>query len=192
MAISSGPPDAHSLQLSSHRSSNYPGFLEPSRRLASAPLRGDNRIVCFTLDTHLCGVWLDVVERVLPAMELVPLPNAPAIVIGVFNLEGRIIPAFDLRRRFGLPERELAVTDHFIVARARGLSVAIVVDDNHGLVPCDPEHLTNVDSILPGLPLVRGVLRHADALILVHDLGDFLSLEDARQLDVALQGSLHP
>lgn len=155
-------------------------------------MRGHKSILCFTLDTHLCGVWLDVVERVLPAMELVPLPSAPAIAIGVFNLEGRIIPAFDLRRRFGLPERELAVTDQFIVARTRGLTVAIVVDDSHGLVPCDPERLTNADSILPGLPLVRGVLRHGDALILVHDLGDFLSLEDARQLDVALQGVWHP
>lgn len=153
-------------------------------------MSGSNGIVRFTLDAHQCGVWLDAVERVLPAMELMPLPHAPAIVLGVFNLAGRIIPTFNLRRRFGLPERELAVTDHFIVARARGLTVALVVDDTPGLAACDPATLTQAKSILPGLPLVQGVLRHAEGLILIHDLGDFLSLEEAKQLDAALQGAL--
>lgn len=149
-------------------------------------------VVRFRLGIHQCGLPLDAVERVVPAMELTPLPNAPAIVRGVFNLAGRIIPAFSIRSRFGLPERELAISDHFIVARSRGLTMAIVVDDTLGLAPSDPAGVVSVPSILPGLPLVRGVLRHPDGLILIHDLGDFLSLAEARQLEAAMGAASHP
>ena len=41
--------------------------------------------VQFSLDAGRYALSLDVVERVVPALELTVLPNAPDIVLGVFN-----------------------------------------------------------------------------------------------------------
>jgi purine-binding chemotaxis protein CheW len=71
----------------------------------------------FTLDAGRYALSLEVVERVVPALELTPLPTAPDIVQGVFNLHGRIVPVMNLRRRFGLPERAIELSDHLIVAQ---------------------------------------------------------------------------
>ena len=74
--------------------------------------------VVFTLDELLYGVRLSVAVRVLRAMEITPLPNAPSIVMGIIDLGGRIIPVVNIRRRFQLPERELELSDQLIVAMA--------------------------------------------------------------------------
>lgn len=74
--------------------------------------------VVFSLDTRLYAISLSAVRRVVQAVELTPLPNAPPIVKGVINLGGLIIPVVNIRRRFRLPERELELSDQFIVATA--------------------------------------------------------------------------
>ena len=59
------------------------------------------------------------------------MPKAPKIVLGVVNVQGKIIPVFNLRKRFGLRERETNLGDQLVIAHAAGRSVALVVDSNH-------------------------------------------------------------
>ena len=73
-------------------------------------------LVTFFLDDRRYGLHLDAVERVLPALDVTPLPKAPEIVLGLINLKGKIIPVLDVRRRFRLQEREIGLQDHFIIA----------------------------------------------------------------------------
>ena len=70
------------------------------------------------------------------AVGVTPLPEAPPIVIGVINIQGRVVPvsSFDLRKRFHLRERAIDPEDHFIVARSSTGVVALPVDEAEGLV----------------------------------------------------------
>lgn len=145
-----------------------------------------DRYVLFSLDAGRFALDLDVVERVVPALEVTPLPNAPDIVLGVFNLQGRIIPVMNTRRRLGRPEREMAISDHLIVAKAAGRSVALLVDDTTGMIERASHEIVRADAILPDLPQVSGVIRFPDGIVLIHDLGRFLSLEEARKLDAVM------
>lgn len=144
--------------------------------------------VLFALDACRYALSLAVVERVVPALELTPLPGAPGIVLGVFNLQGRIIPTMNLRRRLERPERDVQLTDQFLVAAIGGRPVALVVDATLGIVRKSAEELVPVESFLGELPQVRGILRLADGLVLIQDLARFLSLDEAAQLDGALRG----
>jgi purine-binding chemotaxis protein CheW len=151
-----------------------------------------NLCVLFNLDQLLYGIRLSAVVRVLRAVEITPLPNAPPIVIGVINLGGRIIPVVNIRQRFHLPERELEPSDHLIVAMAlRGDShedggrlLALVVDTVVGVHEISAQDTTSAATILPGLEYLEGVARTDEGLILIHDLGTFLSLEEERVLGV--------
>lgn len=121
-----------------------------------------------------------------PALELTPLPNAPAIVMGIFNLRGLIVPVMNLRRRLALPERELQLDDKFIVAQSAGRTVALVVDDTNGLVEASTDEIVPTGDFLSALPHVAGVIRLKSGIALIHDLAQFLSLDETRQLDCAL------
>ena len=74
------------------------------------------QLVVFFLDGQRYGLHLSTVRRVVRAVEVRALPSAPGIVLGVINIEGRIIPVINVRRRFGLPDKEIDLDDHFIVA----------------------------------------------------------------------------
>ena len=145
------------------------------------------RIVVFSLDEGRYGLDLEATERVLPALEVTPLPRAPAIVLGVINLHGRIIPVVDVRRRFGLPERSLSPQDRFVVTRAGGRTLALVVDAVAGVSHLQPADVVSAESVLGRLPHVAGVARLPDGLVLLHDLATFLALDEALALERALE-----
>jgi purine-binding chemotaxis protein CheW len=145
------------------------------------------RIVVFSLDDQRYAVSLAATERVVPAMAITPLPKAPPIVDGVFNLHGRIIPVVNVRRRFGRPSRELSPSNQFIVVRTTHRSLALLVDATEGVVAASAPEVTPPELILPGLPYVRGVLRLGDGLVWLHDLETFLALEEADALDRAVR-----
>lgn len=68
-----------------------------------------NPVVVLMLDDIRYAVALTSVERVVRAVEITPLPNAPDIVLGVINVQGRVVPVVDIRKRFRLPARAISV-----------------------------------------------------------------------------------
>ena len=143
-------------------------------------------LVVFTLDERRYALRLQAVERVVRVADIEPLPQAPAIVLGVINVQGRIIPVVDVRTRFRLPRREIALSDHLIVAHTTTRAVALLADAVLGVVACAEEEITAAGAILPGTAQVEGVVKREDGLIVIHDLDTFLSWEEAQALEDAL------
>ncbi len=144
-------------------------------------------LVVFTLSDRRCGLPLPAVERVVRMVALTPLPRAPDIVLGVVNLQGRVIPVIDVRRRFHLPQRESALTDQMVIAHAARRTVALVVDSVSGVLEYSERETVGAQDVLPDLQYVEGVIKLDEGLILIHNLDKFLSLEEEAVLDRALQ-----
>jgi purine-binding chemotaxis protein CheW len=167
-----------------------PHFKVLQRADAIVPTGGVNasllRIVSFTLQTTRYALPLGAVERVVPVVEFTPLPKAPEIVLGIVNLEGRIIPVLNVRRRFGYPDREVQLSDQLIVARTSRRPVALLVDRVEALIERAEHEIIQAPDVLPGLEYVRGVAKLTDGLVLIHDLDTFLSLEEEQTLGQVL------
>ncbi len=146
-----------------------------------------NQLVVFTLDEQRYALYLPVVERVVSAVEVTPLPKTPDIVLGVINIQGKVIPVVNIRKRFGLPEREIDLSDQFVIANTPRRTIALVVDTVNGVIEPAREKLISSENITPGLEHVDGVIKLEDGLILIHDLDRFLSLEEEKKLDNALK-----
>ena len=143
-------------------------------------------MLVFTLDPLRCGMHLGSVDRISRIVEIAPLPQAPEMVLGVVNVHGEIIPVINIRKRFGLPERELALNSHLIIARTTRRRVALAVDAALGLVEASMENTADAVEILPGLNHVQGVMKLEDGLVLIHSLDTFLSLEEDKTLQQAM------
>jgi purine-binding chemotaxis protein CheW len=143
--------------------------------------------VVFVLDGQRYALHLSAVERIIRAVEVTPLPKAAEIVLGIINMQGRIIPVVNIRRRFRLPEREIDLSDQLIIANTIKRSVALVVDEVRGVIEQAQEEVVPAEAVLPGAKYVEGVVKLEDGMILIHDLNRFLSLEEERSLDKALK-----
>lgn len=148
----------------------------------------EDQLIVFSLGEQRYALPLTAVERVVRAVEITPLPKAPAIVSGVINVQGRIVPVVNVRRRFRLPERDVAPGDQIIVARTAARPVALAVDAASGVIECPPERFVTAASIVPGMEYVKGVVKLEDGMILIHDLDKFLSLEEEKSLTRAMEG----
>ncbi len=146
-------------------------------------------LVVFTLDERRYALPLATVLRILPAVEVTPLPKAPAVVLGIVNVEGTIIPVMNIRQRFHLPEREIDPGDFLIIAHTEGRIVGLVVDSVVGTVEKPAAEITSASTIFPSLEYLAGVVKLDDGVILVHDLDLFLSLAEAAKLDEILNGN---
>ena len=146
----------------------------------------------FSLDAGRYALPLAAVDRIVRAVEVTRLPTAPPIVRGAIDVQGRVLPVFDLRRRFGLPERDIDPADQFVIARSANRTVVLVVDTAQGVVQSPLSDTTSAASIASGLEHIRGVIRLPDGLVLIQDLDLFLSAAESRALDEALErGAAH-
>jgi purine-binding chemotaxis protein CheW len=128
----------------------------------------------------------DVLELVR-AVAITPLPNAPAVIEGIVNVRGRIVPVLDLRARFRLPAKPLDPSDHFIVAAAGSRGVILRVDRATHLALVDDSSVQQPETLGVGAIYVAGVARLDDGMVLIHDLTTFLSAAESESLDDALQ-----
>jgi len=149
-------------------------------------MQSTGHLVVFVLDDQRYALPLDVVERVVRMVRVTPLPQAPAIVSGVVNVGGQITPVVDIRKRFHLPEREVALSDQLIIARTSTRPVALVVDTVSGIIEYQRQDVVPAAMILADMAYVAGVVKLNDGIMFIHDLESFLSLEEARSLDDAM------
>jgi purine-binding chemotaxis protein CheW len=136
-------------------------------------------ILVFELAGRRYGLAARAVRELHRAVAVTPLPNAPAVVEGVIDVHGAIVPVYDLRARFGLPRCAVDPSHHLIVAFAGGRTVALRVDRAHELVR----------EALREAPFGGGVATLRDGLVVVHDLDRFLSDAEATALDRALEAT---
>ena len=150
-------------------------------------LNGKNLIVALILDDQYYALHISAVERAVRAVEITHLPDAPDIVVGVVNVQGRIIPVLNIRKRFHLPERKMKLGDQLVIANTSRRPVALIVDAVTGVLEISQQTIVRAQDVLPEIRYVDGVVKLDDGLILIHDLDKFLSLEEETDLGQALE-----
>lgn len=142
-------------------------------------------LLLFQIEGDRFGLKATHVQEVVRAVAIAPLPKAPAIVEGVINVRGRIVPVLDVRGRFGLRPKLLHPDQHFILAFAGARFVALRVDRAAELLSVDTGALEAAERSTPGVGYVAGIATLPDGLVVIHDLAAFLSLDEASELDAA-------
>lgn len=145
-----------------------------------------DKYLVFILEGQRYALHLPAVDRVVHMVHITPLPGAADIVLGIVNVEGRVIPVIDVRERFNLPKREISLSDRLIFAHTAQRPVALMADAVADVAECSKQSLVSAENVLPGLKHVEGIMKLGDELILIHDLDKFLSLEEEKSLELAL------
>ena len=74
--------------------------------------------ILFELTGTTYGLRSQEVKHMELVEQITPVPNAPAFVEGVVFSRGQVIPAINLRMRFGFPRQEHTARSRLIVVDA--------------------------------------------------------------------------
>ncbi len=144
------------------------------------------KVVLFSLDEPRYALHLSQVDRVVPSMEMTPLPGAPEIIWGVVNFHSEIIPVVNIRKLFGLPHREVGVDDQFVIVSTEKRRLVLVVDYVTDVAELSDSQITDPDDTMPFTDVLSGITVYKQHIVLISDLEKFLSLDEQKKLDKAL------
>ncbi|HUR57663.1 MAG TPA: chemotaxis protein CheW [Opitutaceae bacterium] len=112
---------------------------------------------------------------------ITPVPNAAAAVDGVVFSRGQVIPALNLRARFGFPREAPSPRTRLIFMKCGDRTVALVVDSAREFRSIPTDSIRPIESTLTGINsnYVRGVATVHDRLVLLLDVAAVLQLDRA-------------
>jgi purine-binding chemotaxis protein CheW len=85
-------------------------------------------VLVFTVGNREHALPVEDVIEVVRMVAVTPLPDAPASVMGVINMRGRIIPVIDLRTRLGMPPHDPDLSAPIIVVGRSEAAAGLVAD----------------------------------------------------------------
>lgn len=148
-----------------------------------------SQVVVLIVEGSRYALPLSSVERVLPMLATEPVPGAPEPVLGAINLGGRVVPVVDPRRRLGLAAQNYGLDAHLLIVRTPRRVLALPADEVLGVQDIDAGSVTVTDAILPSVGRVTGIAALPDGLVFIHDLEAFLTPDEDRELERALQSA---
>ena len=93
-----------------------------------SPAEGQLELLEFNLADERYALETRHVVEIHPLRDLTPLPGTPPFIRGIVNLRGRILPVFDLKKFFALPERGVTDLHRIIVVRGHDLELGLLAD----------------------------------------------------------------
>ena len=115
-----------------------------------------------------------------------PLPNTPAFVDGIVSLRGQVIPAMNLRIRFGFTRIPHSNRARLLVVNSNGRMVGLIVDSAREFISIPAETIQAPDEPLAGLNSVylKGIVTMDERIIFVVNLEEVIrwtrDLEESR------------
>ncbi|WP_378954463.1 chemotaxis protein CheW [Pelosinus sp. sgz500959] len=141
----------------------------------------EEQLVTFKLGNEEFAIKITDVQEINRMTEVTHMPNAPAYIDGLVNLRGNIIPALNLRRRFGLAEKQRDDATRIIIVDVGNRKTGVVVDAvsevlrfESSLVEATPEIVSdNLDAkYISGVGKLNGGKR----MVMIIDLAQVLRI----------------
>ncbi len=109
---------------------------EPPARTSDAvsDLPDIDRMIVFHMAGQRYGIAITAVQEIQQIVAFAEVPAGVDSIIGMINLRGRVIPAFDMRLLLGLPVQDFHVDTPMIICKSEGQLVALVVDEVEDVV----------------------------------------------------------
>lgn len=136
------------------------------------------QFVTFHIGNEEYGIDILKVQEINRIVDITPVPNSPHYIEGVMNLRGKVIPVINLRRMFGLGDKQWDNTSRIIVVDV-GVVLGMIVDSvsevlrvSSNIIDPPPSMTTSISS-----EHVKGIGKLNDRLLILLDI-DKLFKED--------------
>ena len=135
---------------------------------------------------EIAGTTFGVSSRSVQQMEMIehitPLPNAPPFVDGVVFTRGEVIPAVNLRVRFGFDRIPHTTRTRLIVTNTNGRTIGLLVDSAREFMSISNEAVQPPPDSMTGLSgkYLKGIVTIGDRVVLIIDLDELVKVDQVR------------
>src|SRR5262245_16980860 len=135
-------------------------------------------------DPKLTSQVEEVVRKVAGNVyeHITPLPNAPAFVDGVVFTRVEVIPAVNLRVRFGFNRIPHTTRTRLIVTNTNGRTIGLLVDSAREFMSISNEAIQPPPDSMTGLSgkYLKGIVTIGDRVVLIIDLDELVKVDQVR------------
>lgn len=138
------------------------------------------QVACFSLDNDLYAVDIMRIKEIIRPQKLTPLPQAPSFIDGIINLRGAVIPVVDMRKRFGMPARELTASTRLLIVRLSSQTLGLVVDDVTEVITVPVKEIKPPPVVSAGLiaNYLLGVCLSGENMVMLLDIDRLLNINE--------------
>jgi purine-binding chemotaxis protein CheW len=138
------------------------------------------------------GVAVDLVQSVIPACEVSPLPGAPAAVEGVFMMDGAVVPVVDpLRAFYAERATPLDLGTRFLLVNTSRRKLALSAERVDGVTQQARGDAEATRQLAPNAAQLREIATAPDGLIYITAPDALLSDSDEVRLSGAIVAFSH-
>ena len=143
--------------------------------------------VIFSMNGQVYGIEILKIKEVVSYRKITPLPNMRGLIKGIINLRGIVLPVFDLREKFNLPEISYTSFHIIIVMEISGRVMGVIVDEILDVVELCPKEVQAPSNLPPDIQAeyIKGIGKKGYELIVLLDIDRLLSPEELEILDAA-------
>ena len=147
--------------------------------------------ILFELAGSAYGVKSKDVLHIDLLEHITPVPNTALAVDGVVFSRGQVIPALNLRVRFGFPRAANTNRTRLIFLRHEQRTVALIVDSAREFRTIPTDTIRPIEETLTGVNgnYVKGVATVGDRLVLLLDVAAVLKVDEASLATAVLQST---
>ena len=133
------------------------------------------------------GVRSRFVQQIEMIDDVASIPNAHPAVQGVVLVRGQVIPALNLRTRFGFERIERELRSRLVVINTGARVVGLVVDTAREFLKISADSIAPPPEALTGLSgeYLEGIATIGDRMILILNLEAVLDLEYALEPQIS-------
>ena len=138
--------------------------------------------VLFELEGSIYAIPSASVQHIEMFEHVTLVPNANPAIDGVVFSRGRVIPALNLRTRFGFPRRDKTLQTRIVFATVHDRTVGLIVDSAKEFLNLPAASIRPIEETLTGINgrYLKAVSKAGDRLVLILDLEAVLNVDDVQ------------
>jgi len=140
--------------------------------------------ILFELAGGVYAVPSSSIQHIEMLEHVTPVPNAHRAIDGVVFSRGQVIPALNLRSRFGFPRQEKTLQTRVVFAQIENRTVGLIVDSAREFKKISTESIRPIEKALTGIAgnYLKGLATVNKKLVLILDLEAVLNLDQDESL----------
>ncbi|MDA3938985.1 MAG: chemotaxis protein CheW [Spirochaetia bacterium] len=146
----------------------------------------DDKYLLFELGAEEYCIDIARITAIEELPQITAIPDMPNFVKGVINLRGMVIPAVDLRLRFGMEEKEYDDRTCIIIVSLGERTVGFIVDnvsEVHEIADKDIGSPPSFKNLSGKEQYIAGLAKRGDEVKIILDVNKIISNEDKAIID---------
>jgi purine-binding chemotaxis protein CheW len=143
-----------------------------------------NQFFTFMLGKEIFAIDISQIREVLEFTNITKVPQTPAMMKGVINLRGSVVPVIDMRLKFGMGEIEKTVDTCIIIIEImlgeQNTMIGALVDSVKEVMDLDPEHIEPSPKIGTQLntEFIKGMGKQDNQFIIILDIEQVFTFDE--------------